>query len=87
MYTISDMQVRTHEGIQEINVTTVTLSHNTMSPGFVTMFHCPVCGSPVVQYSGFVVSVFPGMEPCSLPLIVKCSNKVCSTKYLFRTIV
>jgi len=84
------MQVKTADGITDITVTTVTLSHDTHDPtgNHMYMFHCPVCGSPVVQYSGFIARLMPGMEPVTLPIVARCTNtKRCTAKYLFRTIV
>lgn len=84
------MQVRVLGGVEDIQVTTVTLERDIHDAAgmHMKMFHCPLCGSPVMQYTGHVSRVFPGMEPVILPIIVQCSNKRrCTAKYLFRAIV
>jgi predicted RNA-binding Zn-ribbon protein involved in translation (DUF1610 family) len=84
------MQVIIDHIVEDIQVTTVTLAHDITDPtgSRIKMFHCPVCGSPVVQYSGFVARMFPGMEPVTLPIIARCTNtRRCNAKYLFRSIV
>lgn len=82
--------MRTLDGVIEMDVTTVTLGHDLNNPDNdrLKMFHCPLCGSPVLQYAGFVARLFPGMEPVVLPIIVRCTNvRRCTAKYLFRAIV
>ncbi len=84
------MQIIIDNTPQDIQVTTVTLAHDIHDPqgNRVYMFHCTVCGSPVVQYSGFIARMFPGMEPVTLPIIARCTNtRRCNAKYLFRAIV
>lgn len=78
------------ESVQDIRVTTVTLSHDLADPNGdrLYMFHCPICGSVVVQYTGFIMSIYPGMEPSANFIIARCSNiKRCTGKYLFRYVV
>lgn len=81
------MQVRTHNGVTELKVTTITLEYELDDPrGMrVYMFHCPHCGWKVCQYTGTIVRMFPGMEPVTAPIIVQCQS--CDHKYMFRSIV
>lgn len=76
--------------VDDMRVTTVTLAHDPTDPSGnrIYLFHCLVCGSPVIQYSGFVARIYPGMEPVTLPIIARCTNtRRCNAKYLFRVIL
>jgi len=83
------MLMRTDDMVIDVDVTTVTLSHDITDPqgNRIYMFHCSQCGSPVVQYCGFIARIFPGWEPFALPIILRCTNKRCPRKYLFHSIV
>lgn len=51
------------------------------------MFHCMLCGTPLFQYVGKIVKVYPGEVPTEVPLIVRCSRAECKQNYLIEKIL
>lgn len=75
--------------IKDVQVTSVILSHDLTdtSGDHLYMFRCIRCGSPILQYMGFVVQILPGLAPVNLPIIIRCRNSSCKHYYSFQTIV
>lgn len=74
---------------RNIQITTVTLSHDIddIYNENMYVFHCIRCGTPILQYQGFVASIMPGLAPIKLPTILRCRNSKCKHSYSFQTIV
>lgn len=62
-----------------LKITTVYLDYDPF--GQVTMFYCHSCRYPLLQYSGEIVTLLPGTQEFSPPIIIKCGNKHCGHKY------
>lgn len=71
----------------DIHVTTVTLAPDRYEtdPLRVYGFHCNRCGFLVAQHSGFVIGIFPGLEPTQTPILSQCRR--CEAMYFFKSIV
>jgi len=75
----------------DVSVTTITLEYNPNivqkdSPEGLLLWHCPICCSPLFQFSGRMVSITPGMVPSRQPPIIKECPK-CGVKYLLVNII
>ena len=70
----------------EIRYTSVWLVNNN-DKILPNVFYCPKCRAPVIQYIGEMVTIVPGGSPSKVPIIVKCPNPKCGTKYYFNAIV
>jgi hypothetical protein len=83
------MQFKLADKVKNIQITTVTISHDLDDPQGTKMyiFHCTSCGSPMFQYSGFIISILPGLSPVKLPSVLRCPNSRCKHNYSFHTIV
>lgn len=83
------MQVKIKDEIKSVQVTSVILSHDYDDPdgNRLYMFHCLRCGSPLIQYHGFIAKILPGFVPMELPTILRCSNSKCKHYYSFQSIV
>jgi hypothetical protein len=79
----------TKKTINEMQVTTVILHKDLTDKDNdkIYLFHCIVCGNPVIQYQGFVTQILPGLAPIDLPVIARCNNSTCKHKYAFRAVV
>ena len=83
------MQVKIKDEVKNVQVTSVTLAHD-MNDEFgmnLYMFHCIRCGSPILQYQGFVTHIVPGLVPTTLPMILRCNNSRCKHYYSFQSLV
>ena len=83
------MKVKIKDEIKTVQVTTVILSHDYSDPEGIKlyMFHCLRCGSPIIQYNGFVARILPGFAPMLFPTIIRCNNSRCKQYYSFQAIV
>lgn len=72
-------------GEKEVNlkVTSVVLEDDPSDPTRFSIFHCPKCSEKLIQHSGRVAMVLPGVTPTLLPIVVLCRK--CSVRYLFNT--
>ena len=77
------MIVKILEIVKDIPVTSVVLERDTENPDNLSMFYCPKCSKPLIQYKGRLAFIYPGQTPCNMPLVLECER--CKTKYLFRT--
>jgi len=75
----------------DVEVTTVVLEYNPNiiqkdSPEGLLLWHCPICCSPIFQFSGRMISITPGMVPSRQPPIIKECPK-CKVKYLVLSMI
>ena len=75
----------------DVEVTSIVLEYNaniiqTDSPEGLLLWHCPICCSPLFQFSGRMVSITPGLVPSRQPPIIKECPK-CKQKYLIISII
>jgi len=72
----------------DVSVTSVILEYN---PKFaddldeLILWHCPICNTPLFQYSGNMVAILPGMTHTAVPVLVNCGK--CKKRYMINSIV
>lgn len=83
------MQVLIRDKVKDLQVTSVVLTYDKDDPEGIRMymFHCNVCGSPLIQYQGHVARIIPGMIPTVLPTVIRCQNSSCKRYYSFQAFI
>jgi hypothetical protein len=85
------MRFRIKGILTDVDVTSVTLEYNPNiiqndSPEGLMLWHCPICTTPIFQFSGKLISITPGMVPSKLPPVIHQCPK-CKIKYLVVTML
>ena len=66
----------------DLHISTITITPT--DEHLISLFRCVVCGSPVSQYEGDVIKLYPIVEPTQDALVIsRCSD--CGCLYTFHT--
>jgi len=80
------MKISNYKGdVHDIDVITISIVEN--YSGHFILFRCSICGNPVFEFRGRVVSELPGGAPVEIPIVVQCQHSNCKQRYLISTIL
>lgn len=52
-----------------------------------TIYYCPDCRNPIIEYKGDLIAEIPGEVKEGYPIRVQCKNPNCGRKVVFKEVI